>query len=137
MAALRAPVGVARQRRLFLARPEAWRWLQLPPTGRWIGLRAARDDVPACCETIPILRVGPAAPRLLLDARAGGTAAIGVEVLDAAERPVLTGRVRRGDGWLEVQWERGQALSRLETPSLRLRFSIEPGALLYGFRFSE
>ncbi len=125
------------QRRLFLARPEAWRWLQLPPTGRWIGLRAARDDVPARCETIPILRVGPAAPRLLLDARAGGTAAIGVEVLDAAERPVLTGRVRRGDGWLEVQWERGQALSRLETPSLRLRFSIEPGAVLYGFRFSE
>jgi hypothetical protein len=126
------------KRSLFLADPDSWRQF-LAPEGRWVGLAAAAPDRPGVCVTVPIAHVRR--DRHLRvdvktrDARAG----VRIEVLDARGEPVpgYTARIRRADGWRGVSWGRGRALWRLEGPTFRLRFTVEPGACLYGFRFVE
>lgn len=133
------PLTWAGRRRLFLAAPEAWRWMELP-AGRWVALRAAREERPGSCVTVPIPLAGALERRLQIDARVGHPrGAVRIEALDAAGQVVagLTARVARGDGWLNVSWPRGRGLHLLETPAFRLRFTVEPGARLYGFRFVE
>ena len=124
------------RRRLFLAAPDAWGWAEVP-VGRWVGVRAAAETRPGVCETIPISLIGTAGRRLFVDASVPGNARVCVEALGPAGEPVAGYRAHlgRGEGWREVVW--GRRIWRLEQSSVRLRFTVEHGAVLYGFRFSD
>jgi len=126
------------KRSLFLAEPDVWSRF-LAPEGRWVGLAAAAPDRPGVCVTVPIAHVRRDR-HLRVDVKTRDSrAGVRVEVLDASGEPVpgYTARIRRADGWRVVSWGRGRALWRLEGSSFRLRFTVEPGAYLYGFRFVE
>ncbi|MBI3946890.1 MAG: hypothetical protein HY321_13285, partial [Armatimonadetes bacterium] len=124
------------------AAPDAWRWAEAP-AGRWIALRAAGEERPGVCATVPIALTPAGREGLLLDVRCARSGrdrgGVGVELLNAAGALIAgrRARVSRGDGWVRVVWERGKDLWDLDTPAIRLRFTIEPGARLYGFRFAD
>lgn len=127
--------------KLFLAAPDAWRWLAVTP-GHWAGLRATGEQ-PGTCDTIPIALVGAAGRTLEVDRQSDGAAAangvVQVSVLDenGVPLPGYTVRLSHGNGWTRVSWGRDRGLDKLKLASVRLRFTVEPGARLFGFRFTD
>ena len=125
------------KRSLFLADPDLE--AALAPEGRWVGLAAAAPDRPGVCVTVPIAHVRR--DRHLRvdvktrDARAGCASRCSMlaenrhlDIRPASAVPMAGGASPEAE--VAPFW-------RLEGPTFRLRFTVEPGACLYGFRFVE
>ncbi|MDH7570566.1 MAG: hypothetical protein QHJ73_13375, partial [Armatimonadota bacterium] len=133
-----APLTWAGRRRLFLAAPDGWRCVDAP-VGRWIGLTAAEKGRPGVVTTVPVALNPTSNMRLWVDVEAQKGGVVEVEVLNAegAPEPSLSGRIRRGEGWLPVAWRQGSRLNRVKGDWIQLRFRVGGDARLYGFRFEE